>query len=206
MTLIRRNPPPIFGITKFRNKTNKTHRVSLTVAQKRKKSTHTHPEAPGRAARFFSGHFRFERSSSPCPFAATTADSGIVMNCGGCTELASACGAKLKMTPPFDGVAYITPWGVWYTRGERIEGWDATGPGWDFGADGGRSSGEGGGGCWDGGVEEGLRLLAWKEEDWVDGVKVSESASCVSASLLSLESMGETLSSWKKKRKQCTEE
>lgn len=22
------------------------------------------------------------------------------------------------MTPPFEGVAYMRPWGVWYTRGE----------------------------------------------------------------------------------------
>lgn len=28
------------------------------------------------------------------------------------------------MTPPFDGVAYIIPWGVWYTKGEINGGWD----------------------------------------------------------------------------------
>ena len=58
----------------------------------------------------FAGHFRFDRSSSPWPLAATM-DSGIVMNCGW-AEVGSAW-ARLKMTPPLDGVAYIMPWGVW---------------------------------------------------------------------------------------------
>lgn len=29
------------------------------------------------------------------------------------------------MTPPFEGVAYMRPWGVWYTRGEIMGAADA---------------------------------------------------------------------------------
>lgn len=69
------------------------------------------------------GHFRFDKSNSPWPLAATI-DNGIVKNCG-CVEFGSVC-AKLKITLPFDGVAYIIPCGVWQTKGERIDGcWEA---------------------------------------------------------------------------------
>lgn len=61
-----------------------------------------------------------DKSSSPCPFAAIT-DNGIVINCAGCVKLASLC-AKLKITPPLEGVAYIIPWGVWYIKGGIIDG------------------------------------------------------------------------------------
>lgn len=44
-------------------------------------------------------------------------DSGM-MNCG---PWPGSWGARLKRTPPFDGVAYIIPWGVWYSKGESME-------------------------------------------------------------------------------------
>lgn len=62
-----------------------------------------------------------DKSSSPCPLVAIT-DNGIVINCAGCVKLASLC-AKLKITPPLEGVAYIIPCGVWYINGDNIEVW-----------------------------------------------------------------------------------
>lgn len=62
-------------------------------------------------------HFRFDKSSSPWPLAAAIRDNGIVMNC---PSVGSPLFAKLNIIPLLEGVAYMTPCGVWYNKGEII--------------------------------------------------------------------------------------